>query len=161
MNVLFVCTGNTCRSPMAEALLKEKAPHINVQSAGIFAQPNDGANKHAIQTMKEKDIQLVHSAQSVTKKILQWADLVLTMTTAHKTLLLNQYPRYEQKYYTLKEYTATKGLGGDEVNIDKDIIDPFGGDLFLYKQTVIEIEKYIDVFIEKLDADAGGKKDEN
>lgn len=148
MNVLFVCTGNTCRSPMAKALLKEKAPHFHVQSAGIFAQDGEGANENAIQVLKEKDIQLVHTAQSVTKKILKWADLVITMTEAHKQLLLDQYPKYESKYFTLKEYAMDPNTNDQ----NKDIVDPFGGDLFMYKQTLSELEKHIDSLLKKLDA---------
>lgn len=147
MNILFVCTGNTCRSPMAEALLKEKAPHLHVKSAGVFAHPDDTANANAVEALRQRDIHLVHSAQSVTKELLKWADLVLVMTEAHKRLLLGQFPKYEEKYYTLIEYAMD-----EQTELSMDIIDPFGGDLFLYKQTLSELEKYIDALIEKIDA---------
>lgn len=108
MNILFVCTGNTCRSPMAAALLKDKMPNINVQSAGIFASVGNRANKNAIKVLQERNIDFTHKAQQVTEELLQWANLVLTMTIQHKQSLIIQYPQYLDKIYTLKQYTATK-----------------------------------------------------
>src|SRR5699024_8100987 len=94
MNILFVCTGNTCRSPMAAALLKDKMPNINVQSAGIFASVGNRANKNAIKVLQERNIDFTHKAQQVTEELLQWANLVLTMTIQHKQSLIIQYPQY-------------------------------------------------------------------
>jgi len=148
MNVLFVCTGNTCRSPMAEVLLKEKAPQLHVQSAGIFAQPNEGANDNAIQVLKQRGLQLVHSSQPVTKKLLKWADIVFAMTETHKELLLDQFPKYKDKYFTLIEYTLDTTTAEESI----DIADPFGGDISLYKKTLSELEQHIDAFITKTDA---------
>jgi len=104
MNILFVCTGNTCRSPMAETLLKQKLPKANVQSAGIFAGEKQRANQHTITVLKNKDIKLAHESQPITARLLNWADLVLTMTTQHKQSLILQYPDYTDKFFTLKEY---------------------------------------------------------
>lgn len=110
MNVLFVCTGNTCRSPMAEALMKYKSPGMLIQSAGIFAGENGRANHHAMKALKQKGITLDHLSQPVTDKLLHWADLVITMTTQHKQSLIMEYPNFQDKYYTLKEYVSA----GDE-----------------------------------------------
>src|SRR5690625_5982337 len=79
MNILFVCTGNTCRSPMAEAILKDKFPEVNVRSAGVFAGEGQRANKHTIAALQDHKITLDHQSQSVTNRLLNWADIVLTI----------------------------------------------------------------------------------
>lgn len=106
MRILFICTGNTCRSPMAEALLKHKFPDAKVQSAGLFAGGNQQMNQHAMDVLKSRAISLDHRSQPVTNELLNWADLVLTMTTQHKQSLILQYPNYQEKYFTLKEYVS-------------------------------------------------------
>lgn len=93
---------------MAEALLKQHHPSVHVQSAGIFAGENEPANRYAIHALENKHIHLSdHASQPVTDKLLDWADIILTMTTQHKQSLILQHPNFQEKYFTLKEYVTT------------------------------------------------------
>jgi protein-tyrosine phosphatase len=91
---------------MAEALLKDKLANAEVQSAGVVAGFGASANKQAIEVMKERGIELDHSTQPVTDKLLSWADVVLTMTSQHKQAMMIEFPDYQDKYFTLKEYVS-------------------------------------------------------
>jgi protein-tyrosine-phosphatase len=111
MRILFVCTGNTCRSPMAEKMLKKIASDRGIQveakSAGLFASAGSAASKYAAAILERKGITEEHVSQPVTDELLEWADLILTMTQSHKNTLIQQFPEFEEKVHTLKEYTDT------------------------------------------------------
>ncbi|OTW80109.1 low molecular weight phosphatase family protein [Bacillus thuringiensis serovar cameroun] len=139
--VLFVCTGNTCRSPMAEALLRHYGgDKFEVQSAGVFAYPGSDASIYAKEALAEKGISIDHAAQQVNEALLDWADIVVTMTENHKQIVLGHYPSVEKKLNTL--YGLTEGIG-------KDISDPFGGSLSIYKETLDEMEKLVQTLLKK------------
>lgn len=157
LRVLFVCTGNTCRSSLAEGLMKslldglgpESGPgrgRIEVLSAGTAAYTGDPASPHAVEAAAEMGIDLsAHRSRRLSLELLDTADLVLTMTSAHKRAVLAAFPELEGRVLTLKE-AAGSAAGGP----GSDISDPFGGSLEVYRRTAAEIEKYLRQILPKL-----------
>ncbi|MDB5085217.1 MAG: ywlE [Bacilli bacterium] len=148
MNILFVCTGNTCRSPMAELLLKKRLlqesdlSHVQVQSAGIAAIAGAPASKGAARALKNRTENAdAHQSQPFTLQLSNWAHLILTMTTSHKEYLMDSFPSLCDKTFTLKEYI------GDSV---VDIADPYGGSDELFDACAAEIETALEELVKKL-----------
>lgn len=131
MNILFVCTGNTCRSPMAAAIMEKIAIEndldVLIESAGLFAEVGQKASDEAIEAMREMGIDLTfHQTKPITEELINKSDLILTMTKAQKQVL---EPLAGGSVYTLKEYGGSDG----------DISDPYGGDQEEYNETAKEI----------------------
>ncbi|PKC51965.1 phosphotyrosine protein phosphatases I, partial [Rhizophagus irregularis] len=107
MNIYFVCTGNTCRSPMAEAILKHKQlDGVHVKSAGIYALEGGGISENSKAVLEKENIPFEHKTSQVNENDIEWADLILTMTLAHKQMILHSFPMAKDKTFTLKEYVA-------------------------------------------------------
>lgn len=132
MNILFVCTGNTCRSPMAAAIMakiaEENDMDVYSESAGLLADQGKPASANAVKAMERMGIDLSsHRTKQVTQELLDQCDLVLTMTEGHKMMLAGMAGL--KNVYTLAEYAGSDG----------DIQDPFGGDISEYDDTAKEI----------------------
>lgn len=149
LNIMIVCTGNTCRSPMAERLLKEAIEKsgkdirgYNVCSVGLSTMNGMKASDNSIKVLEEYGIDLSdHKSTVVTKELIEKSDLILTMTKSHKNFLIQSIPKYAQKVYTLKEFA---GLG------EGDISDPFGGDVDVYRKAFNEIKESVNRIVEKI-----------
>ncbi|ACL70542.1 ribose 5-phosphate isomerase B [Halothermothrix orenii] len=148
--LLFVCTGNTCRSPMARFLLekmlsqnKDLNKKWEIDSAGIAAFPGGKASDNAVRVLGEEGIDLTgHLSKQVDGDLIKDVDIILTMTINHKDMLLDNFPEAKGKVYTLKEFA------GQAEN--PDVSDPFGQSLEIYRQTRDEIKKYLQKIMGKL-----------
>lgn len=142
MNIYFICTGNTCRSPMAAAILKNKnIPNLEVRSAGIYAQAGSAMSQNAQHVLDQNNVKHHHRSTLFNEQDAQWADLILTMTNAHKEMVLHLVDDIADKTYTLNEYVAKD---------TRDVQDPYGGDVFVYEQTFEQLYEAIEKLEKKL-----------
>ncbi|RTE08994.1 low molecular weight protein arginine phosphatase [Paenibacillus whitsoniae] len=108
MRILFVCTGNTCRSPMAEGLMRMKVRQeglvAEVRSAGVSAMTGGPISRHSAALLQEAGFEETISSFAIQSSDIAWADLVLTMTNGHKRTVIQRFPHAVDKTFTLKEY---------------------------------------------------------
>lgn len=148
MNILFVCTGNTCRSPIAEALLKsQKIDGMEVRSAGIYAMNGGRISRNGQLVLEQEMIPFTHATASVDEALVDWADLILTMTASHKHAIILGFPHAISKVYMYKEFVTPEDV--------RDVSDPYGGDLFTYESTFRELQVLTDELVKKLQGEMG------
>lgn len=151
MKLMFICTGNICRSAMAHVFLEEKAKKegkdIQVYSSGVYAVSGDMPTEEAILVMKDiYDIDLKkHRATNIIDSKINEMDIILCATTSHKQNVINRYPKLKEKVYTMKEYAGYSSK-------EKDINDPWGCSYETYKKCAKEITECIEKILEKMDA---------
>ncbi len=106
--IVFVCTANTCRSPLAEGLFCQLATNrgvsIEIKSAGIHAYPGTPMSQHSAYLLRERGVDADFQSQRIDEQLVAWADLILTMTQGHKIEILRRFPESANKCFTLKEY---------------------------------------------------------
>lgn len=149
MKIMFICTGNICRSAMAEGILKkivkDKKLKLEVYSCGIYAEDGDYATFNAVESAKYYDVDISnHRATNIRNSKIQEMDIILCATETHKQTVLYMYPNLKGKVYTIKEYA-----GIDKNGEDMNIKDPWGYDMNVYMNCVEEIYECIEKIIEK------------
>jgi len=146
--VLFVCTGNTCRSVMAQELFKKMLreqgiEHVQVSSAGIAALPSYGISGLLEKVLKEEDIEPpYHKPTPINSEILKNADLILVMERRHREAILEIAPEAKNRVFLLKEFA------GEKENLD--IPDPIGQPEQVYRSRLEEIRGYLLKVLEKI-----------
>lgn len=146
--IVLVCTGNTCRSPMAETLLKEhlrlkfgNEDAVRVLSAGVAANAGSMASPQAVEVMDSRGLDLTgHSSRPLDDAVMNVADLVLTMTRGHQAAILAAWPDMHDRVHTLRRD------GGD-------VSDPVGMPVEVYTSCADQIDGELSAWVEALDDD--------
>ncbi|MEJ8305329.1 low molecular weight protein arginine phosphatase [Saccharibacillus sacchari] len=168
-HILFVCTGNTCRSPMAEGLLRqmarERGVELDVRSAGVAASWGVPISRHAEGVLRDHSINDRLTSSPLDRELVEWADLILTLTGSHKSHVLRYFPETFERVYTLKEYVEND----PEVLADLEELDSLTASAELsralgeavdstVRQRMIELRQRIPIF--DISDPFGGSRDD-
>lgn len=162
MNVLFVCTGNVCRSPMAEGFLikeaLERGLDLGVRSTGTHAWDHRAATWYGRESMLELGVPIDgHRSQPLTRELMDWADLIIGLADEHVRDMVRDFPDASNRTFALKRLVqslphlrtasqdfvaaadAARGLG--EPLDDPDVQDPYGDREQAYRRVAAEIQQ--------------------
>lgn len=145
--LLLVCTGNTCRSSMAEVIARHSAERSGLtgwqfSSAGLWASCGSPASANAGKIMREWGLDLSeHRASQLTPEQVSEADLILVMTRSHAAQIADKYPVANHKVFTLLHFAHGR---------QEDVFDPFGGDEAVYREAASQISRAMVGVISKL-----------
>ncbi len=142
MKVIFVCTGNTCRSPMAEKIFNKKAKEMSLDvaaiSRGVACSDGLPMNVSARAVMKEEGLDFEHRSRMISEEDMNTASYVITVTSSHKRYLEEAFGR-RGNVFSIEEITGGEG-----------VFDPYGADVDVYRRCYKILEKAIGDVIEKL-----------
>jgi protein-tyrosine phosphatase len=136
MKVLFVCTGNMCRSPAAEKLLAHygAGKGFEARSRGTAAQPYSAMTEAVAEFLSAEGVKnLIHKPALVRDEDIDWADLVVVMEEAHREALAEHFPQSIRKTRKIMEYLGSDG----------DLRDPMGGDDKLYAEVMGKVKRAV------------------
>jgi glycine hydroxymethyltransferase len=140
-NILFVCTGNVCRSPMAEGIFRHAVlgrGDYRVASAGLGAMEGQPPSAHAVQALKELGIDISgQRSRLLSPDLVEQADYIFGMTHSHIDTVMMLYPSAAEKTFLLREFDETLD------QFEKDISDPIGGSYEIYLNCRDQIEQGI------------------
>lgn len=146
MNVIFVCTGNTCRSPMAEGFFKTicaDSGTFDVRSRGIHAADGMSASEYSVIAASELGSDIKdHASHQITQADVSWADFIFTMTSSHASALKSAFPEFANKIFSIGEFVGST-----------DVSDPYGGDLGTYRECAQKIKAAVQKIYDKLSDD--------